>query len=141
MLRAGNDYLESLRDGRRVYVGSELVRDVTSHPAFRRRAVPDAADASVLTNPDLRETFDTNWSAAASTSVERFKFFRLAWDYLGCELATRHSQYERFYAGPQFVNALYNFANCRWSDRTAVIDAIMDGTDVPGPEISSGAAE
>src|SRR5947209_7187601 len=38
MLRTGSDYLEALRDGRRIYVGSELVRDVTSHPAFRNTA-------------------------------------------------------------------------------------------------------
>ena len=28
MLMSGEDYLESIRDGRRVYVGSELVEDV-----------------------------------------------------------------------------------------------------------------
>ena len=38
MLRTGEAYLESLRDGRVVYLGSELVRDVTSHPAFRNTA-------------------------------------------------------------------------------------------------------
>ena len=38
MLLAGQDYLESIRDGRRVYVGGELVRDVTTHPAFRNAA-------------------------------------------------------------------------------------------------------
>ena len=34
MLMTGKDYLDSIRDGRRVYVGSELVEDVTTHPAF-----------------------------------------------------------------------------------------------------------
>jgi 4-hydroxyphenylacetate 3-monooxygenase len=38
MLMTGEDYLESIRDGRRVYVGSELVEDVTVHPAFRNAA-------------------------------------------------------------------------------------------------------
>lgn len=38
MLRTGDDYLASLRDGRRVYVGGELVTDVTAHPAFRNTA-------------------------------------------------------------------------------------------------------
>jgi 4-hydroxyphenylacetate 3-monooxygenase len=38
MLRAGKDYLAAIRDGRRVYIGSELVRDVTAHPAFRNTA-------------------------------------------------------------------------------------------------------
>jgi hypothetical protein len=38
MLMTGAEYLESIRDGRRVYVGSELVEDVTTHPAFRNAA-------------------------------------------------------------------------------------------------------
>src|SRR6202050_2307274 len=38
MLRSGAEYLEGLRDGRRVYLGGELVRDVTQHPAFRNSA-------------------------------------------------------------------------------------------------------
>jgi 4-hydroxyphenylacetate 3-monooxygenase len=35
MLLTGDEYLESIRDGRRVNVGSERVDDVTTHPAFR----------------------------------------------------------------------------------------------------------
>jgi 4-hydroxyphenylacetate 3-monooxygenase len=38
MLLTGNEYLQSIRDGRRVYVGGELVGDVTSHPAFKNAA-------------------------------------------------------------------------------------------------------
>ena len=38
MLRTGKDHLESLRDGRIVYVGSERIDDVTCHPAFRNAA-------------------------------------------------------------------------------------------------------
>jgi 4-hydroxyphenylacetate 3-monooxygenase len=38
VLRTGENYLASLRDGRRVYVGGELVTDVTKHPAFRNTA-------------------------------------------------------------------------------------------------------
>ena len=38
MLMTGKDYLDSIRDGRRVYIGSELVDDVTTHPAFRNAA-------------------------------------------------------------------------------------------------------
>src|SRR5262245_447052 len=38
MLRTGDDYLSELRDGRKIYVGRELVRDVTAHPAFRNSA-------------------------------------------------------------------------------------------------------
>src|SRR3974390_3488014 len=34
----GEEYLESLRDGREVYVYGERVADVTAHPAFRNAA-------------------------------------------------------------------------------------------------------
>ena len=35
MIRTGEQYLESLRDDRRVYTGGELIRDVTTHPKTR----------------------------------------------------------------------------------------------------------
>jgi len=34
VLRTGKDYLESLRDGREVWIDGEQVQDVTAHPAF-----------------------------------------------------------------------------------------------------------
>ena len=34
-MRDGNEYIEGLRDARRVYIDGELVPDVTTHPAFR----------------------------------------------------------------------------------------------------------
>ena len=43
MLKTGADHLESLRDGRVVYIGSERVEDVTTHPAFRNGARSMAA--------------------------------------------------------------------------------------------------
>ena len=38
MLLSGKEKLERMRDGRIVYVGSERVDDITSHPAFRNAA-------------------------------------------------------------------------------------------------------
>ena len=38
MLKTGNEHLESLKDGRVVYIGSERVADVTTHPAFKNAA-------------------------------------------------------------------------------------------------------
>ena len=35
MIRTGNDYRASLRDGREVWMNGERVDDVTTHPAFR----------------------------------------------------------------------------------------------------------
>lgn len=38
MLNTGLEHLESLKDGRRVFIGGEKVTDVTEHPAFRNAA-------------------------------------------------------------------------------------------------------
>ena len=35
MLRTGDEYRESLRDGRNVWIDGERVNDVTTHPAFK----------------------------------------------------------------------------------------------------------
>ena len=43
MLKTGAEHLASLRDGRVVYIGSERVDDVTTHPAFRNGARSMAA--------------------------------------------------------------------------------------------------
>jgi 4-hydroxyphenylacetate 3-monooxygenase len=56
----GDEYLESLRDGREVWIHGERVKDVTEHPAFRNGArtlaglydaLWDAPDRDVLTMP------------------------------------------------------------------------------------------
>ncbi|HEX5476552.1 MAG TPA: 4-hydroxyphenylacetate 3-hydroxylase N-terminal domain-containing protein [Burkholderiales bacterium] len=43
MLKTGAEHLRQLRDGRVVYIGSERVEDVVSHPAFRNAARSVAA--------------------------------------------------------------------------------------------------
>src|SRR4051812_23371574 len=43
MLKTGAEHLRQLRDGRVVYIGSEKVEDVTTHPAFRNAARSIAA--------------------------------------------------------------------------------------------------
>ena len=35
MIRTGEEYKESLADGREVWIDGERVRDVTTHPAFK----------------------------------------------------------------------------------------------------------
>jgi hypothetical protein len=60
MLMTGEDYLESIRDGRRVYIGGELVEDVTAHPAFRNAAHSFAMIYDRKRAPENRDvmTFD-----------------------------------------------------------------------------------
>jgi 4-hydroxyphenylacetate 3-monooxygenase len=70
MLKTGAEYLESLLDGRKIYVGSELVDDVVSHPLFAggartvaaiydRKAAAD--DAELLSFEENSERYSSYW--------------------------------------------------------------------------------
>jgi aromatic ring hydroxylase len=50
--QTGDEYLESLRDGRCVYIYGERVKDVTTHPAFRNTARMTARLYDALKDPE-----------------------------------------------------------------------------------------
>ncbi len=56
-------------------------------------SVQDFAD------PELRNLIEKTQQSPVTSSEGRVKFFKLAWDAVGSEFASRHSQYEMFYAG------------------------------------------
>lgn len=55
MLRTGKEHLETLRDGRVIYIGDEKVDDVTHHPAFREAAKTVAAIYDMKADPANRD--------------------------------------------------------------------------------------
>ena len=54
-MRTGADYLESLRDGRQVFVEGERVKDVTTHLAFREAARSVARLYDIAADPANRD--------------------------------------------------------------------------------------
>lgn len=54
-LRTGAEYLQSLRDGRQVFLDGEPVKDVTAHPAFREAARSIARLYDIAADPANRE--------------------------------------------------------------------------------------
>jgi 4-hydroxyphenylacetate 3-monooxygenase len=54
-MRSGDDYLRALKDGRRVFIDGERVKDVTAHPAFRQAARSVANLFDIAAEPALRE--------------------------------------------------------------------------------------
>jgi 4-hydroxyphenylacetate 3-monooxygenase len=72
----GAEYLESLRDGREVYIHGERVDDVTAHPAFRNAARSIARLYDALHDPRSKEilTCATDTGSGGYTH----KFFRVA---------------------------------------------------------------
>jgi 4-hydroxyphenylacetate 3-monooxygenase len=59
--------------------------------------------------------------------LERVKFFKLVWDAVGSEFASRHIQYEMFYAGAGFVTQGHSFRTYDWDRSTALVDRLLDG--------------
>ncbi|MGW1197821.1 4-hydroxyphenylacetate 3-hydroxylase family protein [Streptomyces sp. NPDC002536] len=72
-LMTGDAYLESLRDGRQVYLNGERVKDVTTHPAFRNSALSVARLYDALHDP---ATADVLTGVDADTGIRTHKFFK-----------------------------------------------------------------
>lgn len=72
----GEEYLESLRDGREVYIYGERVKDVTTHPAMRNAAVSMARLYDALHDGDTHDvlTAPTDTGSGGYTH----KFFKAA---------------------------------------------------------------
>src|SRR6202035_4369428 len=72
----GAEYLESLRDGREVYIYGERVADVTTHPAFRNAARSIARLYDALHDPKTKNvlTCPTDTGSGGITH----KYFRVA---------------------------------------------------------------
>ncbi len=89
------------------------------------------ADASVLKDEELRETFETYWSVPGQSAVDRMKLLNLAWDLLGSDFAGRHMQYEKFYAGPGFVMNGYSYGTGPWEEWEGRVDELLTSTETP----------
>jgi|SRR5579875_376163 len=67
----GREYLESLKDGRQVYLYGEQVKDVTTHPAFRNSARSVARLYDALHDPARRDVL----TGVDDFGIRTHKFF------------------------------------------------------------------
>jgi 4-hydroxyphenylacetate 3-monooxygenase len=68
----GSEYLESLRDGREVYIYGERVEDVTKHPAFRNAAVTVAKLYDALHDDASKDVLTTATDTGSGGYTHRF---------------------------------------------------------------------
>lgn len=76
----------------------QTVRELLGSHPFQQ-----PADASVFDDETAADIFSRFSMAPPDEALERYKLMRLAWDLVGSEFASRHTQYEMFYAGPKHV--------------------------------------
>jgi len=117
-LMSGSEYLESLKDGRAVYLYGERVTDVTVHPAFRNSArsvarlydrLRDPKEQNLLTTVDrfgikTHRFFTSSYSApellAARDAIARWA--RLTYGFMGRTPDYKAAFMAQLGANPQF---------------------------------------
>ena len=72
----GNEYMETLRDGREVWIYGERVADVTTHPAFRNSVRMTARLYDALHDPARRDVLTTSTDTGSGGYTH--PFFRTA---------------------------------------------------------------
>ncbi len=81
-LRDGKQYVESLRDGREVYIHGERVDDITKHPSLRKAIDHGAIDYELDKRPELRDLLVTRSPKTGSEIRRYFELPRTAEDLL-----------------------------------------------------------
>ncbi|HEY6506793.1 MAG TPA: 4-hydroxyphenylacetate 3-hydroxylase N-terminal domain-containing protein, partial [Vicinamibacterales bacterium] len=68
----GAEYLESIRDGREIWIYGERVKDVTTHPAFRNTARMLARLYDALHDPAKKDVLTTPTDTGTGGFTHRF---------------------------------------------------------------------
>jgi aromatic ring hydroxylase len=76
----GEEYLESLRDGREIWLYGERVADVTTHPAFRNTARMIARLYDALHDPKYKDVLTTDTDTGSGGYTQRFFRAPKSWE-------------------------------------------------------------
>ena len=83
-------------------------------------------------NPELAEIIGKTQKSPVCSPEERVKFFKLAWDAVGSEFASRHNQYEMFYAGATFVTKGHAYRTYDWKSASGLVDNLLGSYSLEG---------
>jgi 4-hydroxyphenylacetate 3-monooxygenase len=96
------------------------------------------SSAADFDNPELARIIKLTQVSPVMSGEERVKLLKLAWDAVGSEFASRHLQYEMFYAGAQFVTRGHSFRTYDWDRATALTTRVMSEYDLAGSKGATG---
>ena len=80
--------------------------------------------------PEIAALIERTQQSPTASAVEKVKFYKLAWDAVGSEFASRHQQYEMFYAGASFVTKGHSFRTYDWGTAEGLVQRMLDGYDL-----------
>ena len=158
MLKTGKEHLKSLRDGRSIYVGRELINDVTTHPYFRQAAKTvaniydvkcDPKNLAITSCEENGERYSTHWHRPQTQADLRkrtkhhkvianstFGFFGRSPDHVAgliTGLATKPEVLDR--AGPNYRENLLREWNRMKREDTYIVYAVIPPAGVRHKDI------
>jgi 4-hydroxyphenylacetate 3-monooxygenase len=84
-----------------------------------------------MLNPQTAPDIERYVRSTGLSSEEHIKLYRLAWDLIGSEFASRHHQYEMFYAGAPSVSKAHATRTYRYEEAVAQVDAFLHEYALP----------
>ena len=82
-------------------------------------------------NPEIAALIGKTQHSPVTDALGRVKTFKLAWDSIGSEFASRHTQYEMFYSGPKMFTTGHQYRTYDWNDATRLVDGVLASYDLP----------
>lgn len=81
-------------------------------------------------HPQIEPIIRKTQRSAVFDPEGKVKFLKATWDAVGSEFGSRHTQYEMFYAGAQFVTAGHSFRTYAWDSSAELVDRLMASFDL-----------
>jgi 4-hydroxyphenylacetate 3-monooxygenase len=91
--------------------------------------LPDSYASMVA--PETAADVERYVRSSGFASEEHIKLYRLAWDLIGSEFASRHHQYEMFYAGAPSVSKGHAVRAYRYDEAVAQVDGFLASYGLP----------
>jgi len=110
----------------------ELVKAIRELAGGALIMLPSSAED--FFNPELEKIIGKTQISGAFDPEGKVKFLKAAWDAVGSEFGSRHTQYEMFYAGAQFVTAGHSFRTYDWDESERLVQNLLSSyslDDVP----------
>ncbi len=82
-------------------------------------------------NPELADIISLTQISPAMSGEQRVKMLKMTWDAVGSEFASRHLQYEMFYAGAQFVTRGHSYRTYDWDRASGLADQLASKYRLP----------
>ena len=81
-------------------------------------------------NPVIASVIRKTQRSESMDPEQKVKFLKAAWDAIGSEFGSRHTQYEMFYAGARFVTAGHGLRSFDWNQATGLVDGLLASYDL-----------